>query len=289
MSTTTLSSGSPAPVQHRPGTLGVAHTVTFGRLVRAEWIKVRALRSTYWTLGAAAFLHGLIPTLLGLAVQLTNEEGSATTPADSFALLGFGTSLSVFLVIVFAVLQITGEYRTGLIRSSFAADPRRLPTLGAKAVVVTGAAVIVGVVGTLLAVLGTLPFSGALDLDLRLVDAETWRLLFGPTLYIAGWALFSLGIGAMLRSTAATLSIVIVYLMILDGILMILPLDVIRTIYPYMPAPASAGVTQGGTMGDLSAMIVDGTLSAWQGFGVFGIWVAVVFVGAALLVRRRDA
>src|SRR5699024_6809227 len=96
MSTTTLTSGAPAPAQHRPGTLGVAHTVTFGRLVRAEWIQVRALRSTYWTLGAAAFLHGLIPTLLGFAVQLTNEEGSATTPADSFALLGFGTSLSVF-------------------------------------------------------------------------------------------------------------------------------------------------------------------------------------------------
>ncbi len=288
MSTTTLSSGSPTPVQHRPGTLGVAHTVTFGRLVRAEWIKVRSLRSTYWTLGAAAFLHGLIPTLVGLAVTLNGEDGMASSPADSFALLGFGTSLSVFLVIVFAVLQITGEYRTGLIRSSFAADPRRLPTLGAKAVVVTGAAVVVGLLGTLLAVLGTLPFS-ALDLDLRLVDAETWRLLFGPTLYITGWALFSLGIGALLRSTAATLSIVIVYLMILDGILMFVPLDVIRSIYPYLPAPASAGVTQGGTMGDVSGMFLPDTLSAWQGFGVFGIWVAVVFVGAALLVRRRDA
>jgi ABC-2 type transport system permease protein len=68
---------------------------------------------------------------------------AATCPAagcgrDPARIALSGVDLSQAVVAILAVLAISGEYSTGMIRTTLSAMPRRLRVLGAKAVVVAG-------------------------------------------------------------------------------------------------------------------------------------------------------
>ena len=98
--------------------------VTFPRVTRAEWTKLSALRSTW--------------VVLGLMVVLTVGLAGAAGRHARVAHLGdafLGVDVFSLLLGVFGILMITGEYGSGLIRATFAAVPRRVPVLAAKAVV----------------------------------------------------------------------------------------------------------------------------------------------------------
>ena len=172
------------------------------------------------------------------------------------------------MVAILAVLVISGEYGTGMIRVTLAAMPRRTAVLAAKAATVTGVVLVAGalaVAGSVLAGRLILPGHGFPALG---PDAPVLRAAAGSVLYLALIALLSLGIGTAVRDAAAAIGVVL-------GLLYLIPIIATTVTDPAWHrhleqlAPMTAGLTIQDTTG-LRGL----PLSPWAGLGVLAAWAA---------------
>ena len=108
----------------------------FRHVARMEWIKLRTLRSTWWTLVLAA--AGAIAMAIAIGLNTKNAAGDLTNNALA------GVVPGLLLTGVLGVLVMTGEYSSGTIRATLAATPRRPLLLAAKAAVFGAVALAVG-------------------------------------------------------------------------------------------------------------------------------------------------
>ncbi|TDD80667.1 hypothetical protein E1293_20150 [Actinomadura darangshiensis] len=123
----------------------------FGRLLLAEWTKIRSVRSTVWSLILLVLLNVGFTALL---MSFTVAQWDKTAPADraqwtedpASSILGSGMFLSQLAICVLGAMVITSEHSTGMIRASLPAVPRRTPMPAAKALVFGLVALVLGVV-----------------------------------------------------------------------------------------------------------------------------------------------
>jgi len=258
----------------------------FGRLLLAEWTKIRSVRSTVWALILLVIVTvgftSLITFFISSQWSRARPEQRAVTMADPVGtILGTGLSLGQLAICVLGVLVIASEYSTGVIRASLLAVPRRLRMLAAKALVF---AVIVFVIGEV-AAFGSF-FAGSAILHshapVALSDLGVTRSVLGAGLYLTVLGLFSLAIGAILRHTAAAISTAIGVVFVLPIIGAFLPGSWGQHIHDYLPSAAGQMITQ-------AQQGLHQVLSPWQGFGVFCVWTAVLLAVACYLLQRRDA
>ena len=115
----------------------VVHPVSQVRVIRSEWTKLRSLRSTVYSLLAAFVIVVALGILISAARagHLDSESLSDRLSFDATATSLSGVFLAQLAIGVLGVLLMTGEYATGMNRATFAAVPRRLPVLWAKAIV----------------------------------------------------------------------------------------------------------------------------------------------------------
>jgi ABC-2 type transport system permease protein len=268
----------------RPGTTGTGHA-NFGRLLTAEWTKLRTVRSTVWSFVA------LIIAVLGftaLFIWLTVQQWSQTSASNQALLkvnpvpqiLGSGLFLGQLAICVLGVLVATSEYSTGMIRSTLLASPHRLRTLAAKCVVFTVPVLIVG---------EALSFASyeigksiiASKVHTSLSDPHVTRAVFGDGLYLAMLGLFALAIGQLIRHTAGALTTVIALVLVLVPLAGLLPGSIGKHVSAYLPTNAGQQIMQ--------IFPKDQILTAWQGFGVFALWTAALLALASWLLVTRDA
>jgi len=102
-------------------------------LLASEWIKFRSVRSTYWSLLVAVVTPIAVSALVAFA--FAHQPASAGPPPDPLLPGVLSLEYAVIAVSVMGVLAFSTEYSTGLIRTTFAATPRRRAVLAAKAVV----------------------------------------------------------------------------------------------------------------------------------------------------------
>jgi ABC-type transport system involved in multi-copper enzyme maturation permease subunit len=267
-----------------PTTTGAGHA-NFGRLMTGEWTKLRTVRSTVWSFAA------LIIAVLGftsLFTWLTVNQWSTMNPDDRAQLaanpvpqiLGSGLFLGQLAICVLGVLVATSEYSTGMIRSTLLASPHRLRMLAAKCVVFT---IPVFVVGEGLSFgsyeIGRQLFSSKVHTSLS--DPYVTRAVIGEGLYLAVLGLFALAVGQLIRHTAGAITTVIALVLVLVPLAGLLPGSIGKHVSAYLPTNAGQQIMQ--------VYPKDQILSAWQGFGVFGLWTAVLLAVAAWLLLRRDA
>jgi ABC-2 type transport system permease protein len=277
---TAVAPAPPAPVAP------ASAPVRFGRLLLSEWTKLRSVRSTAASLGLLVVLTLGFTTL---TTWLTVSQWDKADPSQQRQLmadpvstiLSSGFQLSQLTVCVLGVLVITGEYATGTIRASLLAVPRRVPMLATKAGVF---AVLVFVVGELVAFPSF--FIGAAILHAKapvsLGDPGVLRAVIGSGLYLAVLGLFALAIGSLVRHTAAAVTGVIGFVLVLAPLAQLLPGSLGRHLHAYLPSEA----------GRLIAQAHQGPhdlLTPWQGLGVFCGWTVVLLGAAASLLQRRDA
>ncbi len=261
---------------------------TFVGVMRGEWIKLLSLRSTWWVLGSTVAIMALLA--LGVASSLDSLMADplmaqAFSNANGAALVSSGFQLGMVTIAVLGALIVTGEYSTGMIRSTFAAVPTRAPVLLAKAIALTVLTTAVAVVGIAVSYLTTMGMLSPYHLVPALDHAETWRIFAGTAYCLVAAALFSLGVGTLLRSTAATVTVALTVLLLLPGILGFINIHWVQTFVRYLPMPASQSFLPSG---DPNQNI--GThLSSSAGLLVIAAYAIVPLVGAAVMVRRRDA
>jgi ABC-2 type transport system permease protein len=109
--------------------------VRAGNVLTSEWIKLRSIRSTYLIMlivvTTALGLSGLIADMKAIAV-------SGRPPGDPMLPTFMGMPYAALAAGLLGVLAFGSEHGTGLVRTTFAAVPRRRAVLAAK-VTITGA------------------------------------------------------------------------------------------------------------------------------------------------------
>lgn len=265
-------------------TVGTGHA-NFGRLLTAEWTKLRTVRSTVWSF---AILIVAVIGFTSLFTFLTVQQWSQMKPEDQAQaqldpvpqILGSGLFLGQLAICVLGVLVATSEYSTGMIRSTLLASPHRLRTLAAKCVVFTTP---VFVIGEALAFasyfLGKQILSSKVHTSLS--DPHVMRAVIGSGLYLAVLGLFALAVGQLIRHTAGAITTVIALVLVLVPLTGLLPGSIGKHVSAYLPTNAGQQIMQ--------IYPKDQILTAWQGFGVFGLWTAALLALAAWFLVRRDA
>lgn len=257
------------------------------RVLRAEWTKLRTVRSTGWTLLA------ILGLTVGLCLFLTSGSSSAgggpghgdnDIVRDSLV----GVYLAQFAVVAFGVLAITSEYATRMIQTTFAAMPRRGRVLFAKAVLVGGTVLVVGLASSTTAFLAgqrILRDNGYAPPgypEWTLHDGPAQRAVFGSALLLTAIALLSLGVGAILRHSAGAISALLALLFVPLIFAPTLPEHTRELVQTATPG-AGFAVQQTVVRGDAIP------IGHWTGLGVTFAWAAGALLLALFLIRRRDA
>ncbi|QGQ20127.1 ABC transporter permease subunit [Cellulomonas sp. JZ18] len=288
--TTPPARAAAAPASHRSGQS--AARVTFPRVVHAEWVKLWTLRSTYWTLGVALVVLVGFALIGAISVREFPEQlGDAADGSAALVsiLLQPGLIIGPLAFVVLAALTVTGEYATGAIRSSLAAVPARLPILAAKALVVAVVVFLATAIGTGLALLVGAAVVPELAPDWG--APEVVRVVLGGPLYVTALALFALAAGALLRNTAATVSLVIGLVLVVENALNAIPWEPLEYVRPLLPSTAGISVASTEAQIEAAGQMFPRAfeISPWGGYGILLGWVVVLFVAAAVRLRTRDA
>jgi ABC-type transport system involved in multi-copper enzyme maturation permease subunit len=256
--------------------------VTQLRVLRSEWTKLRSVPSTAWSLLATVALVAGIGVLYSL-VRVTRppRDPAALAAFDPTAVSLSGVQLAQLAVGVLGVLVVTGEYATGTVRSSFAAVPRRLPVLWAKAVTLGAATLVLCVPASFAAFLAGQSILSAERLDIGLGAPGVARAVLGAALYLTAVGLLGLGLGALLRSTAGAVAALFGALFGLQLLVSMAPEPWAERITRFLPGPAGVAVT--------FAQPDPSSLEPWAGLAVCCGWIAVLLAVAAWRLRRRDA
>jgi hypothetical protein len=265
-----------------PTTRRLTH-LTQARITRSEWTKFRSLRSTGFALLATLLMLVGFGIVASIATVHNWDTMSAKDRAFFDPLLTSlrGVDGAQLALGVLGVLWITGEYSTGLIRSTFAAVPRRLPVLWAKAAVLATVAFSLALPGALIAFFASQSILQSEHISIAYTHPGVPRAVVGAALYLTVLTLFSLGLGAVIRNTAGGIAVLVSIVFVIPTLIGVLGASWKNAIYPYLPTNAGAAIT--------SIHRQAHTLAPWTGFGLFLGYTAALLVLAAILLRRRDA
>ena len=206
---------------------------TFRRVLRSEWTKVS---SANWAVLIA--LPVVFSALSGWIGHTNHDQ-----PTEPSLTVGGGFLLFAIAIGVFGLTMMTGEFHSGLIRTTFTAVPRRLPVLWAKAVVLIAVALPVLLIGYFGAFLAYQAFTDS-ALRITLGEPEIIRALFGAVAATTAAGLMALGLGTVLRSTAGAIS---AYVLVSGGAALGTP----RRLARVLPVGRDAVLSQSGPAGDV--------------------------------------
>lgn len=259
-------------------------TITFGRVVRSEWTKLRATRSTWFTLGGAALLAVGLAGGIGYGISRAVVGGDpAPTQAEAVGAAFLPIDLLTLVIGVLGVVQMTGEYGSGLIRASLAAVPGRLPVLFAKALVLATVTAVVMVPASLLSFVACQAFIGSAGASLG--DPGVPRAILGAAASTVAVGVLGVGLGAMLRHTAGAITTLVAALIVAPALLQpVLSQRWEDAVVPYMPIVAGQAMY---AVGPTTAPF--DTLSPGASGLVLIGWIVAFLAGGAVLLHRRDA
>lgn len=247
-------------------------------MLDAERIKLSTTRSPLWS------VLGVVALSLGVAALQGWTAYGFTPLPPSKAALGVAV-FGVPVLMILASTTVTGEYRTGLIRTTFQATPGRTSVLIAKAIVAAAfssvCAVAMVLASVLVARLLAEPVAGA---QLSLVNSATWSVAGGFALYAALAAVLGVAVGALVRSTAGAVAVLLLWPLVAEPLLANLPSTAVH-LGPWLPF---ANIFR-----FLDVEWLFRTYNVpWGETGslfYFVTLVGVFFVAAVVVLNRRDA
>lgn len=272
----------------RPTALAPDIRLTFGRVLRSEWIKLTSLRSTVWSLGLIVAL-GIGLSIL-MAATIDTGGGAGGSAALTVMIARIGLTFGQLIAAILGVLVISGEYSTGMIRSTLAAVPARLPVLAAKAITLFALVTVVGAVTVFGAWAATYPLLDAQGRAMGL-DADGVAIaLAGGALYLGLTAVFALGLGALLRAAAGGMAAALGVILVLPMVMPLLALAApwVADIDPFMFASAGASMSDLPIEQSSPDPLRGAPLQPWAGGLVVAGWSAASLALGAVALHRRN-
>lgn len=238
------------------------------RTMAAEWTKLWTIRSTWWALGAAAAMLLFVAVGFGLDIN---------QPTPVWVAGELGIVFAQFAILVPVMLAVTGEYSTGAMRSSLQAVPRRGMLALSRAAVNVGVATLAAVALVLAADVAA---GIALGDNAEVVTGDMLGSLGAVAALVASGAVMTLAIGALLRSSAGTLTTLFMLWLVLPTMLPAFGVQWLATIGNHLPG--SAGMALLDAFGDPA-------LSTTRAVVVLIVWLTVTVAAALTSLTRRDA
>ncbi|WP_329076098.1 ABC transporter permease [Streptomyces niveus] len=194
----------------------------FRDLLAAEWLKLWSLRSTVW-----AYVIGTL-VVVGFNVGATydryrywtarNVADRADFIADGIAhQYAYTTNAGTIMMLAagaIGAVAITGEYGTGLIRTTFAAVPARRSVMAAKVGVLTLVMTGYGAVVAALSFWLSQAILARRDAGVSIGDPGSLRLVVASALLAPVCGLAGMAIGVLLRHGGAAIVTVVVVLLV---------------------------------------------------------------------------
>ena len=269
---------------------GIVARAAAPQALRSEWVKLWSVRSTFWSLLLLAGVSILFTSVL--TGGSSTEGGSPGNRGDNDIVLESlsGIWFGQIAAAVLAVLAITSEYSTRLIRTTFAANPRRRTVLAAKAAVVTGVVLAVGLatsvacfqIGQWLLRGNGFNYEGGYP-AVTLADSNASRAVVLSGVYLGLLALFSLGVGAIVRHTAAAITIVLAAVLAPVIAIGFLPENLAEPLEKFSLMGAGISMQQTFERPDNIPLDPAQGLAVVTAYGIVTLLVALWFIG------RRDA
>ncbi|MFI5913608.1 hypothetical protein [Dactylosporangium sp. NPDC051541] len=240
----------------------------------AELVKVRTLRSTYWTLGATVAVGGGLAYLVGRSFR-DNEGYNFDAVFATF----YGLTMAQLALVVFAVFAVGGEYSAGTIRPTLAAVPNRgryyLAKVGVVGLYAAGAAALT---------VGAAYVAGGSGLGARRLGPQ-WEPILGAFLYLVLIALLAAGIAQLLRSSTAALAVQLPLFFLESQGLGNIP--GLRKVAQFLPNDAGLAVLH--FFGAPGTPRYDRAFPPWGGVAILALWAAAALIGGYITLHRRDA
>ena len=183
---------------------------------------------------------------------------------------------------VLGVLVISGEYGTGMIRSSLTAVPRRLPVVWAKLGVFAGVVFAVTLVTSFVSFFLGQALLSSQHLGVAISAPGALRSVAGAALYLTVAGMIGMALGGLLRNTAAGISTFVAVFFVIPPLTGLLPASWSSHFAQYLPS--NAGEVLYGEGNRLAH-----PLAPWAGFGVLCSYAVMLIALAAWRLRRADA
>lgn len=249
--------------------------LSFGRVVRSEFLKLFTLRSTWWSLAITAALT------VGLAALIAGASSGFGQGLSPVAAITLPIQFTMLVAGILGAMAITGEYSTGMIRSTLTAEPRRGRVLLAKTVVIALTLALLAAVTTALAGLAVMPILGA-DAFAWGDAEELWLPLLLSLLSMATFGLLGLGWGFVIRNGAGAIATTVGILFVLPIVLQLFVMfgeswQWVVDLGRWLPANATAALTD-----------LDGA-DFWPSLVAAIAWPAGTLVLGWAVLRTRDA
>jgi ABC-2 type transport system permease protein len=253
--------------------------------LRSEFTKIRSVRSTYWALALLllASLAWSIAACAGTAAHWTPQSRAGLDPTQD-SIIGL-ILLGQLVIVVLGSLAITSEYSTQAIRGSLTAMPRRGILFAAKGAVFA----LVAAAVTALAVFASF-FTGqrllaGVHAGATLSQPGVLRAILATALFVVLCGLFSYGLGAVIRSTAGTMTTAYGILLLLPQLARALPTPWYDDAIRWLPGGQFDGaITSSGPQPISKYMF-----GTWGELAVFAGYTLVALIAGAILLHRRDA
>lgn len=274
---------APVPGAVTPSTsapLPPSRPAGMGRALGAEWVKLRTVRSTTWTL-LSLFLLGAGLTIIICAAS-ADWLASAEADESPGSFLTWGMMFAQIPALVLGVVIVTSEYARGLIGITVAAVPRRGLVIAAKALLLLGVLFTIGVLTAVVGYFGGNWFLDREGVGMALGDEGVVRALVGCGLYAAVLGLFGAGLGLLLRSTAGAVTVGIAMVFVVGNLVLLLPGAVGEWLTKLMPGNAGSSIAM---VESFNPELLD----PWTGFAVFCAETALLLGVATIRFIRRDA
>jgi ABC-2 type transport system permease protein len=247
----------------------------FRTVAQMEWLKLRSVRSTWWTL--LVFAAGMVG--LAILVMRGQQHNASFDPTnDSFA----GLAIGQLALGVLGVLAVTSEFSSGMIRATFAAAPRRPLVLAAKAAILASVTLVAGEIMAFVAFGVGQAVLKSQFAHAALGQPGVLRAVLMAGAYPALIALIGLGLGAIIRHTAGAISAVVGVLFVLPLILLPLGTSIQNSVGQFMPMLIAEN--------SLTAVKpVAHSLPAGVGFAVLCLYAFAALAAGGWALARRDA
>ena len=266
----------------RTGARAAGRSYGFRSTATMEWLKLRSLRST------PAILLIFSAGMIGLAILVLMNEHYGSMPAGERVSFdptndGFtGLILGQLAFGVLGILTVTSEFASGMIRSTLAAVPRRPMVLAAKAAV-AGAVMLAA--GEILAFITFAVGEAALGSSAphaTLGQPGVLRAVLMAGAYPALIGLIGVGLGAIIRNTAAAISALVGIIFVIPLILVPLGAHLHQEIGKFMPMMMASNSL-------VAVRPVPGNLAPGIGFGLLCLYAVAALAIGGWQLARRDA
>jgi ABC-2 type transport system permease protein len=244
--------------------------------LHSEWIKVSSLRSNVRILALTPVIGVTLSWIMATFVKIDPDTGIPFTVGVTFI---FSTWLTAVLAMIMGTLTFTSEAQHGTLAAAVAAQPARWVSVASKTTVAASFGLAMGILGMAGglggAILGGLPKGDTS----AMASTALWGLLLTTLAPVLG-----LGVGMIVRHSAAAVSILLVWPFVLENIVRALvPVSASR----YMPFSAANNML-GIAMATDTPESIAAALTPFQNSVLFGGYACALLAIGTTLFYRRD-